>query len=126
MDSKATTVMVVVVAALSVVVVLAADDGCPPKMCETVKMKCMSADSCNGTLFTGGPNCGCCPQCIPFRGEGASCDIEEIPVAAASTAPENIKPAVKVDLKENLKEKKAPNVCGTGLTCLQGTCVALF
>ncbi|RZF47256.1 hypothetical protein LSTR_LSTR004965 [Laodelphax striatellus] len=128
MDCK-TPLVVTVVAALCAVLVLAAEDGgCPPKMCETVKMKCISQDSCNGTLFMGGPNCGCCPECVPFRGEGAQCDIEEIPVSA-SKASESVKealPVAKADLKENLKEKKAPNVCGSGLTCLQGTCVALF
>ncbi|RZF47257.1 hypothetical protein LSTR_LSTR004966 [Laodelphax striatellus] len=118
MSLKAT---VALVAALAVVMVLA-EDSCPPKYCEEIKVNCLT---CNGTMmFLDVPNCGCCPQCIPYRGEGEPCDNEEeIALADKKTATSMKEPtkAVESGEKENQekKEKKAPNICSPELTCLR-------
>ncbi|XP_039275663.1 uncharacterized protein LOC120349476 isoform X2 [Nilaparvata lugens] len=121
------------VASFAAVLVVAETNKCPPKYCEEIKVSCLT---CNGTmLHLDIPNCGCCPQCIPFRGEGEPCDTE----GEISTADKKIvtsrKEPVKVDesgeeenqeKNKNQEKEKTPNICRPELTCLQGTCVVIF
>lgn len=41
---------------------------CQPNLCELAKFKCISTESCNGTLVPSTDPCQCCPTCEKFRG----------------------------------------------------------
>lgn len=83
------------------------EEDCPANACEVRKYKCISQDSCNGTLVPGGAACGCCPACLPYLKEGDECTVKEPGSNATS-------PTVKAECK--------PEV----LTCLSGICVSIY
>lgn len=99
---------------------------CQPNFCQIAKFKCISQDSCNGTIIPQTDPCQCCPICVQFKDVGEPC--EELfqksnlvpPTIATSTRILNGTSSLTND-KKNHEHK-----CKPGLTCLQGNCVIVF
>ncbi|XP_075218885.1 uncharacterized protein LOC142323301 [Lycorma delicatula] len=118
---------------------------CPDNFCETARFKCLSEDSCNGTLLAPTDPCQCCPTCVKFREEGEPCESEE--TAASEDKSVSSFETTTVMITEDINTKnmsedgekvnsqksddpeystKIAKTCKSGLTCLMGTCVVLL